>query len=121
RASRPSVPPLQRQANRHRRAHRGQTMRTIGRVLLLGVGLAYAGCGSTSPKSAGSAIAPTRALSLPLTVVSAEGTVEGRSTRTAAFFPLEKGKSANGVTGVQTRGGGAVLELGDAEHGRGRL
>ncbi|MEO6574984.1 MAG: VIT domain-containing protein, partial [Polyangiaceae bacterium] len=96
-------------------------MRTIGRVLMLGACLAYAGCGSTSPKSTGSAIAPTRALSLPLTVLSAEGTVEGRTTRNAAFLPLEKGKSASDITGVQTRGGGAVLEFGDAERSRGRL
>ena len=98
-------------------------MKTIGRVLLLGLGLACAGCGSTSPRSTGAAIAPTRPLAMPLTVVSSEGTVEARSARNTVFFPLEKGKSAADIVGVQTHGGGAVLELGDAASfgGRGRL
>ncbi len=96
-------------------------MRTLAKCIVLGLVVTAAGCGTRGKTGAGGeaiARAPSAPLNAAVAVVSGDGVVEARVQDTASWSVLDKGRRVANIVALRTRGGGAVLDLGD---GRGRL
>jgi hypothetical protein len=96
-------------------------MRTLAKLVVMGMVLAAGGCGTRAKTGAGgesAARAPSAPLNAAVALASGDGTTEVRVQDGGSWRRLEKGQRVANVTAIRTQGGGAVLDLGD---GRGRL
>lgn len=98
-------------------------MRTLAKLVVMGIVLAAGGCGTrarTGSGAGGAAVAraPSAPLNAAVSLVSSAGPVEVRVQDAGAWTALAAGQRVANVVGVRTGPAGAVLDLGN---GRGRL